>query len=106
MTRSTRGARLGRYEQQPSLLAGTVSATDNGASIYVEAKRKPDSYQTETGTPLWQDMLHGRRWPVQLSPPIHHGLMSYSRNQKATKDFLRWVSSKEIYGQWFTSQQG
>src|SRR5215813_8677585 len=30
----------------------------------------------------------------------------YSKNQKAAKDFLRWVNSKEIFGQWFTSQQG
>jgi len=33
-------------------------------------------------------------------------LMGYSKNQKAAKDFLRWVSSKEIFDQWFTSQQG
>jgi ABC-type glycerol-3-phosphate transport system substrate-binding protein len=32
--------------------------------------------------------------------------MNYSKNQKLAKDFLRWVNSKEIYGQWFTSQQG
>ena len=29
----------------------------------------------------------------------------YSKNQKAAKDFLRWICSKEIYDQWFTSQQ-
>ena len=33
-------------------------------------------------------------------------LMGYSKNQKAAKDFLRWVNSKEVFGQWFTSQQG
>jgi multiple sugar transport system substrate-binding protein len=33
-------------------------------------------------------------------------LMNYSKNQKAAKDFLRWVNSKEIFEQWFTSQQG
>ena len=32
--------------------------------------------------------------------------MSYSKNQKAAKDFLLWVHSKEIYEQWFASQQG
>jgi len=31
--------------------------------------------------------------------------MGYSKNQKAAKDFLRWICSKEIYDQWFTSQQ-
>src|SRR5712691_4640198 len=34
-----------------AFLAGTCSATNNGASIYLEAKKKPDSYQSEKGTP-------------------------------------------------------
>jgi multiple sugar transport system substrate-binding protein len=94
-----------------AFLAGTISATSNGASIYVEAKRKPESYLSENGMPLWQDILHaplpkGAGGQFNLPIPCTHGLMSYSRNQKAAKDFLRWVSSKEIYGQWFTSQQG
>src|SRR5260221_519377 len=38
-----------------ALLAGTVSSTNNGASIYLEAKKKPETYLTETQTPLWKD---------------------------------------------------
>ncbi len=34
-----------------AFLAGTCSATNNGASIYLEAKKKPDSYLTEKGKP-------------------------------------------------------
>jgi multiple sugar transport system substrate-binding protein len=94
-----------------AFLKGSISATNNGASIYVEAKRKPDTYLTETGSPLWQDTLHaplpkGAGGQFNLPIPCTNGLMSYSKNQKAAKDFLRWVNSKEIYGQWFTSQQG
>ena len=33
-------------------------------------------------------------------------MMNYSKNQKPAKDFLRWVSSKPVFEQWFTSQQG
>jgi hypothetical protein len=33
-------------------------------------------------------------------------LMGYSKNQKPAKDFFRWVHSKPVFGQWFTSQQG
>jgi len=33
-------------------------------------------------------------------------VMGYSKNQKAAKDFLRWVHSKPVFEQWFTSQQG
>ena len=32
-------------------------------------------------------------------------VMGYSKNQKAAKDFLRWVHSKPVFDQWFTSQQ-
>jgi multiple sugar transport system substrate-binding protein len=33
-------------------------------------------------------------------------LMGYSKNQKAAKDFLRWITSKDVYQKWFNSQQG
>ena len=32
--------------------------------------------------------------------------MKYSPNQKPAKDFLKWVHSKPVFSQWFTSQQG
>jgi multiple sugar transport system substrate-binding protein len=94
-----------------AFLKGTISATNNGASIYVEAKRKPENYLTEKGAPLWQDTLHaplpkGAGGQFNLPIPCTNGVMSYSKNRKAAKDFLRWVSSKEVYGQWFTTQQG
>jgi ABC-type glycerol-3-phosphate transport system substrate-binding protein len=94
-----------------ALLSGTISCTNNGASIYLEAKKKPDSYLTEKGTPLWKDILHaplpkGAGGQFNLPGANTHMLMAYSKNQKAAKDFLRWVNSKEVFGQWFTSQQG
>ena len=69
-----------------AFLKGTISATNNGASIYVEAKRKPDNYLTERGTPLWQDTLHaplpkGAGGQFNLPIPCTNGLMSYSKNQ-------------------------
>jgi len=94
-----------------AFLSGTISCTDNGASIYLESKKKPDTYLTEKGSPLRDDILHalppkgaaGRFiYPLTMT----NMLMGYSKNQKAAKDFMRWVSSKEIFDQWFTSQQG
>src|ERR1700676_1119495 len=41
-----------------AFLAGTISATNNGASIYIEAKKKPDTYSTQDGKPLKDDCLH------------------------------------------------
>jgi ABC-type glycerol-3-phosphate transport system substrate-binding protein len=94
-----------------ALLSGTISCTNNGASIYLEAKKKPDAYLTEKGTPMWQDILHqplpkGAGGQFNLPGANTHMLMGYSKNQKAAKDLLRWVNSKEIFEQWFTSQQG
>ena len=38
--------------------------------------------------------------------PFSNIVPAYTPNQKAAKEFLRWFQSKDIYGQWFTSQQG
>jgi multiple sugar transport system substrate-binding protein len=94
-----------------AFLAGTISSTLNGASIYLLAKREPDKYQTEKGTPLWQDILHGRlpkgragQFSYQL--PMTNMLMGYSKQQDAAKKFLAWITSKPIYQAWFNSQGG
>jgi multiple sugar transport system substrate-binding protein len=94
-----------------AFLSGTISCTLNGASIYLEAKRKPDTYLTETGTPLWQDILHaplpaGSAGQFGYHLPMSNMLMKYSPNQKAAKEFLSWITSKPVYQAWFDSQQG
>ena len=65
-----------------AFLAGAISATNNGASIYIESKRKPDTYRTADGKPLKDDIFHtaaaqGAGWPVQLARAVRrhgHGL--------------------------------
>jgi multiple sugar transport system substrate-binding protein len=94
-----------------AFLAGTISLTNNGASIYLEAKKKPDSYLTESGKPMKDDILHaslgtGAAGHFNLPGPFIHMVMGYSQNQKAAKDFLRWVNSRSVFEEWFTSQQG
>ncbi len=94
-----------------AFLSGTISATNNGASIYIEARKKPDTYQTDKGTPMWKDIQHakipkGAAGQFNLPTPFTDMVMGYSKNQKAAKDFLRWAHSKPIYDEWFTSQQG
>ena len=79
-----------------AFLAGTIASTSNAASIYIEALRKPEQYLTEKGAPLKDDILHapypkGPGGGAGLHPPQTHMLMGYSKNQKAAKDFLRWV---------------
>ena len=94
-----------------AIIAGTICATSNAASIYIEALRKPDQYLTEKGTPLKDDILHapypkGTAGAATLHPPQTHMVMGYSKNQKAAKDFLRWLSSRPVFEKWFVSQKG
>jgi multiple sugar transport system substrate-binding protein len=94
-----------------AFLSNTISSTSNGASIYLLARTKPDSYLTESGTPIYKDMFHA---PLPKGPagqfsyhvPFSNIVPTYTNNQKAAKEFLHWFQSKNIYEQWFTSQQG
>ena len=94
-----------------AFLSGTCSATLNGASIYIEALRKPDNYKTEAGVPLKDDILHaalpeGPGGQFSYHVPFSNLLMGYSKNQDAAKKFLGWIHSKDVYDKWFVSQKG
>lgn len=94
-----------------AFLSGTSCATLNGASIYIESKRKPDQYKTADGKPLKDDVFHG---PLPAGPKgqfgMHtytsHVLPSYSKNQKAAKELLKFIHKKENYAQWFGTAEG
>jgi len=94
-----------------AFLSGTICATLNGASIYIESLRKPDQYKTEKGAPLKTDILHS---PLPKGPAgqfgMHtfqsHMLMSYSKNQKGAKEFLKWIHDPKNFDAWFVSQKG
>src|SRR6516165_5357784 len=94
-----------------AFLSGTCSATLNGASIYIEALRKPDNYKTEAGVQLKDDILHaalpkGPGGQFSYHVPFSNLLMGYSKNQDAAKRFLGWIHSKDVYDKWFVSQKG
>jgi multiple sugar transport system substrate-binding protein len=94
-----------------AFLSNTISSTSNGASIYLLAKSKPDTYLTEKGTPIKDDIFHA---PLPKGPagqfsyhvPFSNIVPAYVKDPKAAKDFLRWFQSRDVYEQWFTSQQG
>ena len=94
-----------------AFLSGAISATNNGASIYIESKRKPDSYKTADGKPMKEDIFHT---PLPKGPggqfswhvPLADMVMGYGKNQKAAKDFLRWFHTEKVYEQWWVTQQG
>ncbi len=94
-----------------AFLSQTISATLNGASIYIETLRKPDQYKTESGKPMNTDILHA---PLPKGPAGQFGfhllqsnmLMKYSKNQDAAKAFLKWIHTEANYEKFFLSQKG
>ena len=92
-------------------LSNSISSTSNGASIYLLARAKPNDYQTETGKPLKDDSFHA---PLPAGPagqfsyhvPFSNLVPTYVKDPKKVTDFLKWLHSKDVYGEWFTSQQG
>ncbi len=94
-----------------AFLSGTVSATLNGASIYIETLRKPAQYKSEDGKPMKEDIAHA---PLPRGPggaSAFHGsqstmVMGYSKNQKASMDFLKWMHTPANYEGWFTVLKG
>jgi multiple sugar transport system substrate-binding protein len=94
-----------------AFLSGTLSATLNGASIYIESLRKPDQYQTEKGRPLKEDILHATL-PAgpkgQFSNHLFHShvIPNYSKNQAQAKALLKWFHTPANYEKWFVAFKG
>jgi len=92
--------------------AGEISATLNGASIYIFAKRNPDKIKDAAGQPMWRDISHfsipdgplGRTAPYKVA--FSHAIMKYSKHQKAAREFLKWLHAKEQFGRWFEIEEG
>ena len=94
-----------------AFLSQTISATLNGASIYIESLRNPDKYISEKGAQLKTDIQHA----AQPKGPAgqfgfhllqSHMLMKYSKNQDAAKKLLTWIHTEANYEKWFLSQKG
>jgi multiple sugar transport system substrate-binding protein len=87
--------------------AGEVSATLNGASIYIVAKRQKEKIKDDKGEPMYLDIDHALyplagavgQFPLYFSNG--HGLMKYSKNPQLAKDFLRWLHKPENFDKWF-----
>jgi multiple sugar transport system substrate-binding protein len=92
--------------------AGELSATLNGASIYIVAKRQKDKIKDERGEPMFSDIDHAALLPAGPAGqfPLYfsngHGIMGYSKNQKLAKEFLKWLHSKANFEKWFQVNEG
>lgn len=94
-----------------AFLSQAISATLNGASIYIETLRRPERYRTAQGTPMNRDIMHA---PLPAGPGGQFGLhllqsnmlMKYSKNQEPAKEFLTWIHAEWNFEKWFVSQRG
>jgi multiple sugar transport system substrate-binding protein len=92
--------------------AGEISATLNGASIYIVAKRQQEKLKDDKGEPLWKDIEHSAPLPAgpagqaALYVPFQHAVMKQSKNVKPAKDLLTWMAKPENYGKWFEVNEG
>ena len=94
-----------------AFLAGEISASLNGASIYIAAKRGQDKIKDDKGEPMVRDIQHARlpagpagSWSYHAA--FAHGIMKYGKNQKLAKDFLKWLHGKEQFAKWFQVAEG
>ncbi len=86
-----------------AFLAGSISITTNGASIYFQARDKfPDIYKAMNHAPHPRGPA-GRFYHL----PVHSSsVMKYSKNQKLAKEFIRYYMDKEQYDKWFDVMGG
>ena len=94
-----------------AFLAGEISASLNGASIYIAAKRGQDKIKDDRGEPMVRDIHHARLpagpgGSFSYHAAFAHGVMKYGKNQKLAKDFLKWLHGKEQFGKWFQVAEG
>ena len=84
-------------------LAGTISATINGASIYFVAKRQfPDIAKvTNHG-----HMPKGQAGRFYSLGGQYHSIMKYSKNQPVAKEFLRWFMDRPQFEPYFVANDG
>jgi len=94
-----------------AFLSGTIAASLNGASIYVESLRNKEKYKTDKGALMHTDIQHaalpaGPAGAFANHTSFHHAVMGYSKNQKLAKDLVTWLHGKERFEPWFLAQRG
>ncbi len=86
-----------------AFLAGSISITGNGASIYFQAREKfPDVYKAMNHAPF----PRGPAGRIYYLAVHSSSLMKYSKNQKLAKEFIRYYMAKEQYEKWFDVMGG
>lgn len=86
-----------------AFLASALGATLNGASIYFAAKRQFP--EMEPDLDVFQ-MPQGPAGQFSMHLILTRGIMKYSQNQSAAKEFIAWYMSPEQYNQYIETNGG
>jgi multiple sugar transport system substrate-binding protein len=84
-------------------LAGTISATLNGASIYFVAKRQFPDIAKVTSHGHMPKGPAGRFYQMGGQS---RAIMKYSKNQPVAKEFIRWLLDRPQYDKYFAANDG
>ncbi|MHB0868352.1 MAG: extracellular solute-binding protein, partial [Chloroflexota bacterium] len=86
-------------------LAGEISSTYNGSSIYFTAKRDYKEIAADSNHMLLpKGAKTGQRYIRHGTRQL--GILKNSKNIEAAKAFLRWFMSDQPYGDWFRVHAG
>jgi multiple sugar transport system substrate-binding protein len=86
-----------------AFLAGQISATINGASIYFVAKRQfPEIAKAMNHA----HMPKGPAGRFYYQGGQAHGVMKYSKNQQVAKEFLRWFMDRPQFDKYMAVNDG
>jgi multiple sugar transport system substrate-binding protein len=86
-----------------AFLAEQISATFNGASIWVEAKKNFPHVMKVMNHAYFPAGPHGRYHP---HVSLEYAILTYSQNKEAAKELIRYLMEYQNYAEWLRAGQG
>ena len=105
-------ARLGRLQQQPGVpLRHHLRHPQRRVDLHRVAPEQGEVQDRQGRADAHRHPARGAtrragRRATRIHTAFNHGVMSYSKNQKLAKDFLKWWYGKPQMEVWFTAQKG
>jgi multiple sugar transport system substrate-binding protein len=81
-----------------AFLAGTISATNNGASAWWVARKDKSPFFDDIGLDL---MPAGPKGQFLYGGGDYYAIMKYSKNVDAAKEWIRWTMRDDVFMPWF-----
>ncbi|MDR0358086.1 MAG: ABC transporter substrate-binding protein [bacterium] len=87
--------------------AKKISATQNGASIYLNVLPGAPNADTFFAQNTWgAGPLKGPKGQAALPTTLEHAVMKWSKNQAAAKDLIAYLMRKDVFDEFMTAAKG